>query len=48
MALLDAMHESTLAGLHPRPPPALALTSFIYRIFGGRMRSQVRCSLDSR
>ena len=41
IALLDAMHESSLRGLSPKPSAELALTSFIYRIFGGRIRSQV-------
>lgn len=41
IALLDAMHEASIAGMQPKPPPELAHTSFIYRIFGGRMRSQV-------
>jgi hypothetical protein len=42
VGLLDAMHEGVLAGLHPRPPRETAETSFIYRIFGGRLRSQAR------
>ena len=42
IALLDAMHESSLRGLSPKPSAELALTSFIYRIFGGRIRSQAR------
>jgi len=42
VGLLDAMHEGALAGLHPRPPRETAETSFIYRIFGGRLRSQAR------
>jgi ubiquitin carboxyl-terminal hydrolase 36/42 len=37
------MHERSLAGIAPRPPPAVEFTSFIYRIFGGRIRSQVKC-----
>jgi ubiquitin carboxyl-terminal hydrolase 36/42 len=41
IALLDALHEASIAGMQPKPPPELAQTSFIYRIFGGRMRSQV-------
>ncbi len=45
IALLDAMHESSLRGLSPKPSAELALTSFIYRIFGGRIRSQARFSL---
>ena len=44
MGLLDAMHEGVLAGMHPRPPRETAETSFIYRIFAGRLRSQVRAS----
>lgn len=44
IALLDAMHEASIAGMSPKPPPELAQTSFIYRIFGGRMRSQVRAA----
>lgn len=42
VGLLDAMHEGVLAGVHPRPPRETAETSFIYRIFAGRLRSQVR------
>ena len=30
--------------MQPKPPPEVAHTSFIYRIFGGRMRSQVGAS----
>lgn len=48
IALLDAMHEASIAGLQPKPPPELAQTSFIYRIFGGRMRSQVGGWLEVR
>jgi hypothetical protein len=41
--LLDAMHEACLARFKPeKPPPALAATTFVHRIFGGRLRSQVR------
>ena len=36
------MHEGVLAGVHPRPPRETAETSFIYRIFAGRLRSQAR------
>ncbi|KAK9841788.1 hypothetical protein WJX81_002879, partial [Elliptochloris bilobata] len=43
VGLLDAMHEGVLAGVHPRPPRETAETSFIYRIFAGRLRSQVKC-----
>ena len=41
VALLDAMHEAALAGLHPKPPKEVAETSLIYRIFAGTSRSQV-------
>ncbi|CAK0758926.1 hypothetical protein CVIRNUC_002658 [Coccomyxa viridis] len=43
VSLLDAMHEAVLAGIHPKPPREVAQTSFIYRIFGGTCRSQVKC-----
>lgn len=43
IALLDAMHERSIAGI-PKPPPDVEFTSFIYRIFGGRIRSQVKCT----
>lgn len=42
VSLLDAMHEAILADIHPKPPRELAQTSFIYRIFSGTCRSQVR------
>lgn len=38
------MHERSIVGLQPKPSPDIELTSFIYRIFGGRIRSQVKCS----
>lgn len=41
---MDAIHESSLAATHPKPSHEVALTSFIYRIFGGRTRSQIKCS----
>ena len=41
VALLDAMHEASLAPLHPKPPREVAETSLIYRIFAGTSRSQV-------
>jgi ubiquitin carboxyl-terminal hydrolase 36/42 len=37
------MHERSIAGI-PKPPPDVEFTSFIYRIFGGRIRSQVKCT----
>lgn len=44
IALLDAMHERSIAGIIPKPPPDVEFTSFVYRIFGGRIRSQVKCT----
>ena len=41
VALLDAMHESYLNMCRPKPSPELSQTSMIYRIFAGRIRSQV-------
>ncbi|GIL66148.1 hypothetical protein Vafri_19743 [Volvox africanus] len=41
--LLDAMHEACLKRFKPKPPPELAATTFVYRIFGGRLRSQIEC-----
>jgi hypothetical protein len=41
VALLDAIHECSIAGLNPKPAPELAQTSFVYRIFAGKIRSQV-------
>ena len=41
--LLDAMHEAFLkSSCPPKPPPELANTTFVYRIFAGSLRSQVR------
>lgn len=42
IALLDAMHESIVASVHPKPPPEVAKTSLIYRVFGGCLQSKVR------
>eukprot|EP00878_Enallax_costatus_P044748 GHUV01053482.1.p1 GENE.GHUV01053482.1~~GHUV01053482.1.p1 ORF type:complete len:163 (+),score=38.80 GHUV01053482.1:142-630(+) len=39
--VLDAMHESFLKHIKPKPPPELAATTFVQRIFGGKLRSQV-------
>jgi ubiquitin carboxyl-terminal hydrolase 36/42 len=39
--VLDAMHEAFLKPLKPKPPPELAVTTFVHRIFGGKLRSQV-------
>ena len=41
VALLDAMHESLLEGFKPKPAPSVAETSMIFRIFAGKIRSQV-------
>ena len=42
MGLLNAMHDACTAGLHGKVAPEVAHTSLIYRIFAGRMCSQVR------
>lgn len=39
--VLDAMAEAYLKHLKPKPPPELATTTFIHRIFGGKLRSEV-------
>ena len=42
--LVDAMHEAWLKGLKgPKPPRELSTTTFVHRIFGGRLRSQIVC-----
>lgn len=41
VALLDAMHESYVNMSRPKPSPELSQTSMIYRIFAGKIRSQV-------
>ena len=44
IALLDGMHECIVQEVRPRPSPAVEQTTLIYRIFGGMIRSQVKCS----
>lgn len=39
--VLDAMHEAFLKHIQPKPTPELASTTFVQRIFGGRLRSEV-------
>mmetsp|Transcript_1865 Transcript_1865/g.4253 ORF Transcript_1865/g.4253 Transcript_1865/m.4253 type:complete len:554 (-) Transcript_1865:1337-2998(-) len=41
--LLDALHEACLKPFKPKPPPHLAATTFINRIFGARLRSRIKC-----
>ncbi|KXZ45918.1 hypothetical protein GPECTOR_49g502 [Gonium pectorale] len=41
--LLDAMHEACLKRFKPKPPPELVPTTFVYRIFAGKLRSQIEC-----
>ena len=41
IGLLDAMHEGQLQGFRPRPPRSIQETSMVFRIFAGRIRSQV-------
>lgn len=42
--LLDCMHETCLKSLPEKPAPDVAATTFVYRIFGGKLRSQIRCT----
>jgi ubiquitin carboxyl-terminal hydrolase 36/42 len=42
VALLDAMHESSLLGLKAKPPREVEETSLIYCIFSGKICSQVQ------
>jgi len=37
------MHEAWLKGLKVKPSRELATTTFVHRIFGGRLRSQIKC-----
>ena len=39
--LIDAMHEGSLPS--KKTPPALADTTFMHQLFGGKFRSQVKC-----
>ncbi|CAG9467115.1 unnamed protein product [Pedinophyceae sp. YPF-701] len=42
--LLDQLHEACIRGLRPKPlPQRVQDTTFVSRIFGGRLRSQVKC-----
>ena len=41
------MHEACLKPFKPKPPPELAATTLINRIFGGKLRSRVSNSRDS-
>lgn len=43
--VLDSMHEALLRSLQPKPPPDATAATFVQRIFGGRLRSQVRCGV---
>ena len=44
IALLDAMHDRSISGMNPKPSRELEYTSFVYRIFGGKIRSQLKCT----
>jgi hypothetical protein len=35
------MHEACLKPFNPKPPPEVQATTFINRIFGGKLRSRV-------
>ncbi|OBZ77162.1 Ubiquitin carboxyl-terminal hydrolase 42 [Grifola frondosa] len=40
---VDALQKSCLAGYPPKLDPKLAETTWVHRIFGGRLRSRVTC-----
>ncbi|KAH9482542.1 Ubiquitin carboxyl-terminal hydrolase 36 [Psilocybe cubensis] len=40
---IDALQRSCLAGLPPKIDPKLAETTWVHKIFGGRLRSRVTC-----
>ncbi|KAJ6515632.1 Usp36 protein, partial [Mycena sanguinolenta] len=40
---IDALQKSCLAGLPPKIDPLLAETTWVHKIFGGRLRSRVSC-----
>ncbi|KAF7301885.1 Ubiquitin carboxyl-terminal hydrolase [Mycena indigotica] len=40
---IDAMQKSCLAGHPPKIDPKLAETTWVHKIFGGRLRSRVHC-----
>ncbi|KAJ7780993.1 Usp36 protein, partial [Mycena metata] len=41
---IDALQKSCLAGHPPKIDPLLAETTWVHKIFGGRLRSRVHCS----
>ncbi|KAJ7498685.1 Usp36 protein [Mycena latifolia] len=41
---IDALQKSCLAGQPPKIDPLLAETTWVHKIFGGRLRSRVQCS----
>ncbi|KAJ6628937.1 hypothetical protein B0H10DRAFT_2209362 [Mycena sp. CBHHK59/15] len=41
---IDALQKSCLAGLPPKIDPLLAETTWVHKIFGGRLRSRVTCN----
>ncbi|KAJ7094545.1 Usp36 protein [Mycena belliarum] len=40
---IDALQKSCLAGYSPKIDPLLAETTWVHKIFGGRLRSRVHC-----
>lgn len=43
-ALLDAMHEGSLASMKTKPPPQELADTFVHRIFGGLIKTEVSLS----
>lgn len=46
-ALLDAMHEGSLASMKTKPPPQELADTFVHRIFGGLIKTQVSLFIES-
>ncbi|VDB97050.1 unnamed protein product [Peniophora sp. CBMAI 1063] len=41
---VDALQKSCLVGYGPKPDPKIAESTWVHKIFGGRLRSRVTCS----
>lgn len=40
---MDSLQEACLKGIRPRPPVSVQMTTWVSRIFGGMLCSEVRC-----
>jgi ubiquitin carboxyl-terminal hydrolase 36/42 len=41
--LLDLLHETHIASVQPKPPAAAHASTWIHRVFGGKLRTQIQC-----